>query len=92
MAYSAEERETVCITNDEDKTWTIETYMQSIVTKLRKAGIEPDSIREDGRHLYKNVPFNQVSFRSKSERTMSDEQKAAAAERLKNAREAKKAQ
>jgi len=88
MSYAAEERETILRCDDETKLWSIETYMSTTVTKLRKAGIEPFSVREDGQYLYKDVPFNQVSFRSKSaERApMSDEQKIVVAQRFADAR------
>lgn len=57
--------------------------------KVKKAGIEPARINSDGAHYYDNIDFGRVSFRNESTRTMSDEQRQAAALRLKKAREKK---
>ena len=56
--------------------------MQStVVTKLKKAGIEPFKV-VDGVYLYKDIPFEQISFRQKSKREMTEKQKQAAEERM----------
>ncbi|GED73041.1 hypothetical protein BRE01_67430 [Brevibacillus reuszeri] len=90
MSLVANERETAMHCDDETKTWSIYTMQQRVITKLKKAGIEATTIQEDGGHWYKNIPFEQVSFRQKSKgRNMTKEQRQAAAERLKKAREAK---
>ncbi|QDX95854.1 hypothetical protein EEL30_21685 [Brevibacillus laterosporus] len=90
MSYTAYERETVLTCDDETKMWTIYTLQPPIITRLRKAGIEPFQIDKDGGHHYKEVAFRQVSFRSKSKgREMTDEQRREAAERFKRAREEK---
>lgn len=90
MSYTAEERETVINCTDEDNLWNMYTLQSKVITKMKKLGIKPDRIDEDGAHHYNNLKFNQVSFRSGKRRTMSPEQKRAAAERLKKAREANK--
>ena len=90
MVQVAGERETAIHCDDEFKTWSIYTLQQKVITKLKRAGIEPHMIKEDGSHWYKDIPFNQISFRSESKgRTLTEEQRKAAAERLKKAREAK---
>lgn len=90
MSYTAEERETSINCNDSEFLWSIYTLQPRVISKLRKAGIEPTSISSEGEHYYRDIPFNQVSFRSASTRKMSDENKMKAAERLRAAREAKK--
>lgn len=77
----AEERETVIRSDDECKTWTVYTMQQTVITKLRKAGIEPYKIDPDGAHYYKDLKWNQVSFRK--EHTMTEEQRQKASERAK---------
>jgi hypothetical protein len=91
MSYTPAERETVLQCDDESKTWMITSCQQVIITKLKKANIEAYKIREDdGMHWYKDIPFNQVSFRSVSKRKpMSESQRKAASDRLKKAREKK---
>ena len=90
ISLVANERETAMHCDDETKTWSIYTMQQRVITKLKKAGLEPTTIQEDGGHWFKDIPFDQVSFRQKSKgRNMTDEQRQATAERLKKAREAK---
>lgn len=90
ISYTAIERETVIRCDDEGKLWEIYTLMPTVITKLKKAGIEPIQIDEDGAHHFRDVPFGQVSFRQESKgREMSEEQRQAAAERLRKAREKK---
>ncbi|PPB12918.1 hypothetical protein C4A77_00600 [Brevibacillus laterosporus] len=91
MSYTAFERETVMTCDDETKMWTIYTLQPTVITKLRKAGIEPFQIDKDGGHHYKEVTFKQISFRSKTKgREMTEEQRREAAERFKRAREGKR--
>jgi hypothetical protein len=85
----AEERETIIRSDDSVGVWSIYTTQQKLITRLKKANIFPIKVDEDGTNWYENVPFNQVSFRAASTRTMSVENKAKAAERLSKAREAK---
>ncbi|QWU14313.1 hypothetical protein SAMN04487895_101616 [Paenibacillus sophorae] len=80
---TAEERETIIRSDDDCKTWSVYTLQQTIITKLRKVGAEAYKVDSDGGHYYKDLKFNQVSFRTGKERNMSDEQKQAASERFK---------
>ncbi len=89
MSYSAEERESSFVCNDETKTWDCYVLMPTVITKFRKAGFEPTEVKSDGAHVYRGIPFSSISIRSKSTRVMSDEQRIAASERLKKAREKK---
>lgn len=89
MSYSAAERETTLQTDDESGKWIVDTYQSKIQTKLRKVGVEPVFIGEDGRHKYE-LDFNQVSFRSGKKREMSEEQKEKAAERMRKLHQNKK--
>lgn len=91
MSLSAAERETVLICNDEMNQWEICTFQSKVITKLRKAGLEPYKVDSNGGHYYKDIDFTRVSFRNASKRKpMTEKQREAAAERLKKAREAKK--
>lgn len=86
MGYEPIEKETHISTCDESKTWRIYTLQSKIVNKLKKVGIEPVRVTEDGQYFFENIPFNQVSFRAASTRTMSDEQRKATGERLRKHR------
>ncbi|MWV44879.1 hypothetical protein GRF59_14755 [Paenibacillus sp. HJL G12] len=79
----AEERETLIRSDDDCKTWTVYTMQPTIITKLRKVGAEPYKVGAEGGHYYKDLKFNQVSFRSGKEREMTEEQRQAASERAK---------
>ncbi|MCY9592377.1 hypothetical protein PC41400_14860 [Paenibacillus chitinolyticus] len=89
MSYVANERETVIQCDDEKMKWNLYTLQPRVISKLKKAGIEPVRINEDGAHYYEEIDFGRVSFRNESTRTMSDEQRQAAGLRLKKAREKK---
>ncbi|MNH75636.1 hypothetical protein D3C73_278860 [compost metagenome] len=78
----AEERETVIRSDDDCKTWTVYTLQQKVITKLKKVGAEPYKVEEDGAHYYKDLKFNQVSFRNGKERAISEEQRQAASKRF----------
>ena len=94
MSYTAQERETVINFNDEENCAYIFTAQRYIITKLDKLCISnpeaytllketPDS------KTYKCTNRKLISFRTPTTRTMSDEQKKAASERLAKARENK---
>jgi hypothetical protein len=89
ISYEPCEKETHISTCDETKTWRIYTLQSKIVNKLKKIGIEPTKVTPDGEYFFEGIPFNQISFRATSTRTMSDENKAKAADRLRKARETK---
>lgn len=83
LSYSAPERETILQCDDETKKWSITTLQPTVITKLKKANIEPYKVTNDGMHWYKDIDFNRISFRNESNRQpMTDEQRKAAAERL----------
>lgn len=64
---SSAERETVMLTNDEDNFYTITTIQQKMMTKMKKAEIEPykTELDEDGKIfcLFYKVPYRQISIR-----------------------------
>lgn len=41
IGYSAYERETTIIGNDEERVWQVYTAQPTVMTKLRRAGVEP---------------------------------------------------
>jgi hypothetical protein len=90
LSYTASERETVLNIDDETNLWHIYTLQQKIITKLAKANITPYRIDDDGAHYYKDVPYNQVSFRAESKREYTEEQKEAMGERMKIMHEARR--
>jgi|GEM_PF-3967949 len=77
-----EEKETVCTTDEESKVWKIYSMSKPKITKMLKAGFVPVKVDEEGGHFFE-VEDNQVSFRAKSTRVVSQEQKDAASERFK---------
>lgn len=90
MSYTAVERECLIISDDETDTWSICTLRSKVITKLKKANIHPHKVDSDGTHHYKDIDFNRVSFRNESaKREMTEEQRKAAAERLRKARKIK---
>ncbi|PIH59093.1 hypothetical protein [Paenibacillus sp. LK1] len=89
MSFTAIERETVCVCNDETNEWEVYSCSSKVITKIKKAGLELLRVDEHGGHYFKG-DYGQVSFRAKSSgRVWTEEQKQAAAERLKEARSKK---
>ena len=97
MFITVEEQETVVQFNRAEKYATIYTSDKTMMTKLDKLvenspyyELKREEHAEDGTIVAKEYRLNEkslVSFRStKSNRTMSDEQKAKAAERMRNLR------
>lgn len=84
MAYTLVEQETIIRSDNESKLWTIYTHQQKVITKLRKAGVEPWKVDDDGAHHYKDLKFNQVSFRNGKQREYTDEQREKHKERGRN--------
>ena len=88
IQLTAYERETIILTNDEDKHWDIYTCQGKIMTKLKKIGAEPyDVVKdEEGRVIEARyrLDYKQVSFRKLIE--LSSERKEELAERLKKSR------
>lgn len=97
MFITVEEQETVVQFNRAEKYATIYTSDKTMMTKLDKLvenseyyELKREEHAEDGTIVAKEYRLNEkslVSFRStKSNRTMTDEQKAKAAERMRNLR------
>ncbi|MET3209720.1 UNVERIFIED_CONTAM: hypothetical protein ABIC26_002667 [Paenibacillus sp. PvR008] len=86
MSYTAIERETVCVCNDETNEWEIFSASSKLQNKMEKAGFEAYKVDAEGNKYYK-VDYEQVSFRKKSSgRNWTPEQRQAAANRMANAR------
>jgi len=92
--FTKEERETILTYNEADGYWEIYTGVQSHIRKFDKLNYEVTNVDyyEDGTvagKFYK-VPKKAISFRDPSKkRNLTDEQRLAMAERIKNAREKK---
>lgn len=87
MAYDIEERETIIQTDDISKEWSVYTRQRSVITKLKNQGYAPiNEELEDGRVVACEfvIPINKISFRNANSkgRTMTDEQRREAAERM----------
>lgn len=94
MAYEASERETIINICDLDEKWNIYTRQRKVMTKLKNAGYKPFNIEmEDGTMVACEfeLDFNKITFRNANtvKREMTEEQRLAAAERLRKARESK---
>ncbi len=66
--YSKEERETIILSNDEDRFWDVYSRQTRIFNKMSKLGVEPYKTEmEDGVMIaaYYKLDLNQVSFRKK---------------------------
>jgi hypothetical protein len=85
MQYSAEERETTCLYDYIDGSWTIYTCVPTHMTKLRKIA-DPIWEEKDGDRVTAAkwlLKGNQVRFTQEVVSKMTDEQKQAASLRLK---------
>lgn len=83
ISYTSEERETHITSSDDGRLWKVYTLMPTIISKLKKVGAVPYKIDPDGAHHYRDLEFNQVSFRSGKKRVMSEENRIKASERAK---------
>ena len=90
MSLSGIERETVIVSNDEDDTASVWTAQRPVITKLRR---NPSAVLiEEGQHdgsawAKFEIPKGLISFRSaRVKREYTPEQRAAAAARMKAAR------
>lgn len=88
-----EERETIIAFCEADDSYHIDTSIQVHIRKFDKLGYEciNEQKYEDGTIMAKvyKAPKFAISFRSPKRRTMTDEQRAANAERLRKLREGK---
>lgn len=83
MDFEKYERETVITSNDDSNVFKVYTLQGKMITKMRKAGVVPDRVDANGAHYY-TINLNQLSIRNGKKREMSEEQKAKAAERMRN--------
>jgi hypothetical protein len=87
---TAAERETTIRTDEETNSWIYETFSRKMMTKMERIGAVPITVHysKKGKILGAKyeLDFKQVSFRSKSKgkRVMSEEQRQAASDRIKN--------
>lgn len=93
MSLSRAERETVINMDDAGTTAIITTHQQSVITKLNKnPSAEVIEELSEGGRMYR-LPARLISFRTgtrkTSARVWTPEQRAAAADRMRNARAAK---
>lgn len=97
-SLSLEERETIPVYEEITDSWSVYSNVRKHITKLMKIFSEDEitkvTVNENGTVLeiwIDNASFEQVSFRSKSKpRNMTDEQRAALSERMKNLHRKKK--
>lgn len=86
MALEPCEKENVLVFNEETKEYQIFCSSPIERTRMKKAGFEPYKVDSEGNEYYR-VDRKQVSFRAPSKgREWTDEQRQAAAERLRIAR------
>jgi uncharacterized protein with gpF-like domain len=92
MALSSIERETIIVTNDEEKYWEVCTSQTKIINKLEKLGIKAykqDTMDGEVVTKYFKVPLVNIKIGKKREVNLSEEQRQEVAERMKKARESK---
>lgn len=89
MNFLAEERETIILSNDSSKVWEVYTMQQKIMNKMKSIGVEPTKTEKDNEGNIISctyiIPYKQISFRKIIELT--EEQKQAKSERMKNMRD-----
>lgn len=81
MAYTSEERETVCTYDNVSGAWTVYTSVQKHITKLNKIAKPYWEEKEGDRVTAAKWKLNGNQVRFAMERQISDEQRAAMAER-----------
>ena len=91
MGYCSEEMETTLVYDKVEKSWRAYSNVPTHLTKFAKQGWALDkTVEEDGRVIaaYYHAPANGISIRNPNaaKRQMTDEQRAAAAERLRGVR------
>ena len=87
MGYSREEQETTMVFCNETKLWSVYTTVPKHIRKLTKITDVLTLETEEGRPLAIKCTLTEKQVSMKAERNMSEEQREAAAERLKIARE-----
>ena len=87
MSLSANERETVILMNDEEKTAQVTSCQRPVWTRMQKLGVQPDKeLSIDGQVIEKVFTVPKSWVKISPPRKVSDEQRQAAGERLKAVR------
>ena len=89
MGYSADERETVLVYSDDDKTWRVYSTVGKHIRKLMELGGMDIIESEDDRPIAIEGKLSEKYVAMRKPKVMSEEQKALAAERFRKARESK---
>jgi hypothetical protein len=87
MGYNADERETVLVFNDKEKIWDVYSTVGKHIRKLLELGDMEVLESEDDRPIAVKGKLTEKQISMRKVRTMSEEQRLAIGERLKNARE-----
>jgi hypothetical protein len=93
MQYSAEEKETTCVYDYVDNSWTVYTCVPTHVTKLRKVAGEPFWSEKEGDRVIAakwKLHGTQIHFAMQKVTKMTAEQRLEASERMKRMHEARK--
>ena len=98
MSYTAEERDTIILTDDLTDTWKITTRQRKMITKIKKiknVGVvnEEFAVGTNGKYVIEGtyeLPVNQISFRNPStKKELSEEEKQVLRDRLAKSRQSK---
>jgi len=89
MGYSADERETVLVYSDDDKTWRVYSTVGKHIRRLMELGDMITIESEDDRPIAIEGKLDEKYVAMRKPKVMSEEQKALAAERFRRARESK---
>ncbi len=87
--FTAEERETVINMCDDSKTCTVFTRQRTVMTKLRKLGIEPTKQAVSGDRVVEEtyvIPVEYIHFRKPTKLNLTEEQRQQRSELLKKNR------
>jgi hypothetical protein len=87
-----EERESIFVVSDADTEWSICSFQPKMWTKIERQGYKPyktDILDGTVVGKYYKIPYSCVSIRKNVKRNVSEEQRQAAAERLRRSREMK---
>lgn len=82
MKLSNEEKETIILFNEADKTATVETFQSKIIRRMEKEGVIPVRETPEGAKRY-IVPKTWIKVTPPKKMNLSEEQKQAIADRFK---------
>ena len=82
MRLTNEEKETIILFNEADKTATVETFQGKIIRRMEKEGVIPVRETPEGAKKY-IVPKTWIKVTPPKKMNLSDEQKQAIADRFK---------